>query len=274
MHNERTYPTLLRLFAELGVADPGVGHVDVGASDDGDRPGVGRRARLRAGSSRPWRNLLRPAYLRMLVRDPAVPPARPARLLAGSRAPWTTTDRPCAAFLDAGGFSAYFRRHFMEPLVAAVWSCDPAVALDYPARYLFSSCATTGCSRVLGSPQWRTVDGGSRRVRRRVAAAPRTTSALGTKVTSVLRDADRRRGHRRQRRRCTTFDAVVVATHPDQALSMLAEPTAAQREVLAAMPYSRNVAQLHTDASLLPRAPARARASWNYLRAAATTRRR
>ncbi|HEY6573922.1 MAG TPA: FAD-dependent oxidoreductase, partial [Mycobacterium sp.] len=60
------------------------------------------------------------------------------------------------------------------------------------------------------------------------------------------------------------FDAAVIATHPDQALAALADPTPAERLVLGAMPYSTNHAQLHTDTSVLPRRP-RARASWNYL---------
>ena len=68
----------------------------------------------------------------------------------------------------------------------------------------------------------------------------------------------------------STYDAVVIATHPAQALAMLEAPTPLQRELLAAMPYSPNVALLHTDVSLLPDAPA-ARASWNFHRPADTT---
>ena len=64
------------------------------------------------------------------------------------------------------------------------------------------------------------------------------------------------------------YDGVVIAAHPGQALAMLAAPTALQREVLCAMPYSANVALLHTDTSILPKAEA-ARASWNFLRPAA-----
>ena len=93
-----------------------------------------------------------------------------------------------------------------------------------------------------------------------------TRSALGAKVTVGARDRRRRRGHRRQRRHATTYDAVVIATHPDQALAMLAEPTAAQREVLGAMPYSTNTALLHTDDLACCRGPRAARASWNFLR--------
>ena len=140
----------------------------------------------------------------------------------------------------------------MEPLVASVWSCDPAVALDYPARYLFSFLDHHGMLGVFGSPEWRTVTGGSRTYVERVAAAL-DEIRTGTKVTSVLETADGVEvtdGNGV----VTTYDAVVIATHPGQALAMLAAPTTAQRDVLGALPYSRNVALLHTDTAVLPRA--------------------
>ena len=141
----------------------------------------------------------------------------------------------------------------MEPLVAAVWSCDPAVALDYPARYLFAFLEHHGMLGVFGSPSWRTVTGGSHEYVRRVAAHLDDVRT-GTKVTSVLETPDGVEvtdGNGE----VTTYDAVVIATHPGQALAMLAEPTPAQREVLGAMPYSPNTALLHTDTSLLPADP-------------------
>ena len=153
----------------------------------------------------------------------------------------------------------------MEPVVAAVWSCDPAVALDYPARYLFSFLDHHGMLGVFGSPTWKTVTGGSREYVDRIGALLDDVR-LSTKVTSVLETADGvvvidGNG------RADTYDAVVIAAHPDQALSMLAEPTTAQRTVLGAIPYSANPALLHTDDSVLPRAR-RARASWNFRRVA------
>ena len=151
----------------------------------------------------------------------------------------------------------------MEPLVAAVWSCDPEVALDYPARYLFTFLEHHGMLGVFGSPQWRTVTGGSQRYVAAVAARLQQVRT-GVKVTSVLETADGVEvtdGNGVVQH----FDAVVIATHPGQALAMLAEPTAEQRDVLTAMPYSHNVALLHTDESVLP-SSRHARASWNFRR--------
>ena len=166
-------------------------------------------------------------------------------------------------FLDHGRFSAYFGRHFMEPLVAAVWSCDPEVALDYPARYLFTFLEHHGMLGIFGSPQWRTVSGGSHEYVRRVAAELHEVR-LGTKVTSVLETAagvEITDGNGQ----VTAYDGVVIATHPAQALSMLAAATPLQRSVLEDLPYSPNTALLHTDTSLLPRSR-NAWASWNFAR--------
>ncbi|MET3960636.1 putative NAD/FAD-binding protein/DUF1365 family protein [Marmoricola sp. OAE513] len=261
VHNERTYPTLLRIFAELGVeTQPS----DMSMSVRADQAHGGRGLEW-AGALGPaglfptWRNYLRPSYLRMLTEIPRF--HRQAKKLLDAP---EGADQTLAEFLEAGRFSAYFRRHFMTPLVACVWSCDPAIALEYPARYLFAFLQHHGMLSIYGSPQWRTVTGGSHRYVEKVAAAigrAGGTIHLGTKVTSILESPD---GVAVTDGNGTvhTFDAVVVATHPDQALSMLAEPTALQTELLTAMPYSPNLAQLHTDDSVMPR-HRKAWASWN-----------
>lgn len=256
VHNERTYPVLLRLFRELGIATQD-SEMSLSVRDDGTglqwAGALGPRGLFPSAG-----NLGRPAYLRMITEIPRFH-RRARRLLAEDGEDLVTLRE----FLADGGFTAYFARHFMEPLVAAVWSCDPALALDYPARYLFEFLRHHGMLQVFGSPTWRTVTGGSHEYVGRVAAGV-TEVRTGTKVTSVLETGggvDVTDGNGA----VATYDAVVVATHPGQALAMLAEPTPAQREVLGAIPYSRNVALLHTDTSLLPTGEG-ARASWNYLR--------
>jgi uncharacterized protein len=256
VHNQRTYPTLLRLFAELGVRTQ-PSEMSMSVRDE--------ESRLEYAGARGLRGLFpslsvlaRPRHLRMLGEVTRFHRRARALLTAGP-----ADDRTLRAFLDEAGFTAYFRRHFMEPLVAAVWSCDPDLALDYPARYLFEFLAHHGMLSVSGSPQWRTVVGGSREYVARVAAGLDEVR-VGTKVTSVRETPDA--VHVTDGNGETTaYDAVVVATHPDQALAMLEAPTGAQRDALSAIPYSDNVALLHTDTTLLPRAPG-ARASWNFLR--------
>jgi predicted NAD/FAD-binding protein/DUF1365 family protein len=267
VHNPRTYPVLLRLFAELGVATQD-SEMSMSISDAGSglewAGALGRRGIFPTAG-----HLRRPRYLLMLAEIPRF--HRLARKVVAREVPTGSTtgtgsateDETLREFLARGRFSAYFVRHFMEPLVAAVWSCDPGVALDYPARYLFTFLQHHGMLGVFGSPQWRTVSGGSHEYVRRVAAELADVRT-GSKVTSVLETAagvEITDGNGE----VTTYDGVVIATHPAQALTMLAEPTPLQRAVLADLPYAANTALLHTDTSLLP-GVRNAWASWNFLR--------
>ena len=178
-----------------------------------------------------------PAYLRMLVEVPRF--HRAARRLEP-----TPTTHP-RRVPGPAGFSAYFRRHFMAPLVSAVWSCDPEIALEYPARYLFTFLDHHGMLGVKGSPTWRTVTGGSREYvapgRRRAGRGPhRHQGHLGAR--------DRHRCRRsptataRPRRTTPSWSPPTRAGAED---ARRADP--AQREVLGAIPYSANHTLLHTD---------------------------
>jgi predicted NAD/FAD-binding protein len=252
VHNDRTYPTLCRLFAELGIATK---ETDMSMSVRDDGSGLEYAGARGIGGLFPsWSSLARPRYLLMLAEIKRFHAAA-TRLLQ------TDADgATLGAFLDRHGFSSYFVDHFMTPLVAAVWSCPPGEALRYPARYLFLFLEHHGMLSVFGSPRWRTVVGGSASYVEAILNRIDEVRA-GVPVTSVRRVAD---GVAVTAGATRIFDAAVIATHPDQALLMLAEPTAAERAVLGVIPYCANHAQLHTDESVLPRRP-RARASWNYL---------
>ncbi|MFI7387198.1 NAD(P)/FAD-dependent oxidoreductase [Streptomyces sp. NPDC049813] len=255
VHNRHTYPNLLRLFAELGVATQesemsmSVRCEGCGLEYAGARGPSGLFARPR--------NALRARYLHLLAQVPAF--HRAARRLLTEE---PGSDLTLGAFLDREGFSPYFRTHFVTPVVAAVWSCDDVTAQRYPARYLFRFLAHHGMLSVSGSPTWRTITGGSRSYVERVARGIHTVRT-GTPVRAVQRHPD---GVRLTTEDGTSrsYDAVVVATHPDQALHMLADATPREKEVLGAFRYSRNTTLLHTDTRVLPRARG-ARASWNYL---------
>ncbi len=188
VHNERTYPVLLRLFDELGVATQ-ESEMSLSTSDEGtglEWAGALGASGLFPTTSAPARPPL-PADAR---RDPALPP--PGAAAAGPRRQRVTRhDLTLGEFLDRGRFTPYFRRHFVEPLVAAVWSCDPAVATDYPAAYLFTFLRHHGMLGVFGSPTWRTVAGGSRSYVDRVAAA---IEASGGNVRTGRRSSRCRRG--------------------------------------------------------------------------------
>ena len=264
VYNEPSYPLLTRLFAELAVTTQptemsmSVRCAGCGLRYAGRRGPGGLAAGLRRGGGR---------FLRLLAEVPRFHRAA-RRLLAGDTSrsgdtPGSNTPGGLTfgQFLNDGGYSGYFQAHFAMPLVAAVWSCPPGTALRYPARYLFAFLAHHGMLSVSGSPPWRTVTGGSRcyveRVAERLAGV-----RLGTPVRAVRRYPDGAEV-RDASGRAHRFDAVVIATHPEQALALLAPATRAEREVLGAFGYTSNPALLHTDTNLLPEQPA-VRASWNY----------
>jgi predicted NAD/FAD-binding protein len=254
VHNGRTYPHLLRLFDELGVAtQPADMSMSVRCEGCGLQYAGARGA---AGLFAQRRSLHSPAFLRMLVEVKRF--HRHARRVmdAGS------DELTLRDFLTVGGYSEYFVSHFMVPVVSAVWSAAPGVALRYPARYLFTFLANHGMLSVFGSPSWRTVVGGSRSYVER-AVKGLTAVHVGTPVRAITRtaasvlvrdDADE----------LHSFERVVIATHADTALSLLTDPSEAERTALAAFRYSSNDTVLHTDPAMLPTA-SRARASWNYL---------
>jgi predicted NAD/FAD-binding protein len=254
VHNVRTYPTLIRLFDELGVRSQptemslSVRCLGCGLTYAGSR---GPRGLVpHAGQ------LARPRYLRMLAAVPGFYRAARRLLEVGD------DDQTLGEFLAARGYDRYFTGHFVVPLIAATWSCSAADALAYPARYLFEFLDNHGILSLRRSPSWRTIVGGSASYIGRIGKQL-TRVRTGTPVLAL---------HRRPGGievtgadgRSEQFAAAVVATHPDQALTLLGEPTAAEREVLGAFSYSTSEVALHTDAAVLPKDRA-LRASWNYL---------
>ena len=148
------------------------------------------------------------------------------------------------------------------PQAAAVWSADPKQMWTFPARFLVEFFHNHGMLGFRDRPRWHTVAGGSRRYVQAILAQWEARLHLDTSVTEVRRHADHvlvtPRGADPQR-----YDEVVLATHSDQALQLLADADDRERELLRAIPYQPNEAVLHTDTRMLPRRR-RAWASWNY----------
>jgi uncharacterized protein len=254
VHNAKTYPHLLRLFDELDVAtQPTEMSMSIRCEGCGlEYAG----AKGLAGIFAQPRSIARPAYLRMLLEVKRFHRAAHALLATGS------DELTLGEFLRDGGYSSYFTQHFMVPVVSCVWSTSQSAALGYPARYLFSFLDNHGMLAVAGSPQWRTVIGGSRSYVDK-AVKGLTSVRLTTPVRSITRHHNQVE-IRSEDDVCETFSRVVIATHADTALGLLAEPTDAERDVLGSFGYSRNHTVLHNDQRVLPKAR-RARASWNYL---------
>ena len=166
-------------------------------------------------------------------------------------------------YLAVGRYGAAFRDHHILPMASAIWSAAPADILDFPAEAFLRFHDNHGLLRLTGRPIWRTVAGGSRAYvarlseplgdRMRVGAAVVRIERIGGRV--VVTDANRTQ---------EVFDRVVVATHANEALALLANPSADERSLLGAFRYSRNEAYLHLDETFMPRRRA-AWASWNHV---------
>ncbi len=258
VHNDRTYPNLVRLFAELGVSTVDT-DMSFGVTDrDPASPTVGFTYRATSIDTlfADRRNLANPTMWRMLADIGRF--YRRARKLLADPDPSISLDQ----FLDANRFSRDFVELHLRPMCAAVWSADPSTFGDFPAISLLTFLKNHGLLGVGGRPQWRTIPGGSRTYVDAIAARFSGRIRLALPVTGVERSAFdtvmvfTARG-------VEEFDAVVLAVHSDQALAMLTRPTEAERATLGAIRYQPNRATLHTDTTLL--SPVRkAWAAWNY----------
>lgn len=251
VYNEPAYPNLTALFAHLGVATQPAEmsfavSLDEGALEYSGSGLAGLFAQRRnAVSPRFWsmlRDLAR--FYREAPRD-----AAHAGLL------------PLDDYLRANGYGRAFREDHLYPMAAAIWSTPAAQVGRYPTEAFVRFCENHHLLTLGARPAWRTVQGGSREYVRKLAAAigdVRTGEAAlalrrGADGVTVVTGAGPRR-----------HDHVVLACHADQALRLLGDASAAERDVLGAFAYSRNVAVLHSDPALMPRRRA-AWSSWNYL---------
>jgi predicted NAD/FAD-binding protein len=251
--NDRTYPNFVALLERLGVPSQ---ESSMSFSVRDEATGLEYNGTSLNALFAQRRNLLRPSFLAM-VRDILRFNREAAGLLDEPGA-----DLPLAEFLDRGRYGRAFIAHYVVPMGAAIWSTDPASMMRFPARFFVRFLHNHGMLTVDDRPTWRTIRGGSARYVEKLTAPFRDRIHLGTPVEQVRRIPGgalvKPRGHEALR-----FDAVFLACHSDQALALLADPTDAEREVLAAIPYQRNDAVLHTDARLMPRRRL-AWAAWNY----------
>jgi predicted NAD/FAD-binding protein len=264
--NERTYPNLINLLAELKVA---TAKSDMSFSVQ--VPGAfGTRGLEWSGSSlntvfAQRGNLVNPRFLRML-RDLLRFNALATRLAEAGRD--AELSQPLGAFLDAHRFSTEFRDWYFLPMIGCIWSCPTDQMLQFPVATMIRFCHNHGLIQVANRPQWWTVRGGARHYVEKIVTGLRD-KRLNTPVRLVERDAEGVRVVTDGR--VERFDRLVLATHSDQALALLREPTPQEREALGAIRYQPNRAVLHTDASVLPQRRM-AWAAWNYERAQAADR--
>ncbi len=259
--NERTYPGLIGLFAEL--------QVQTSASDMSfsvQTPHAsGQRAMEWSGSNlntvfAQRSNLLSPTFLGMfrdVLRFNTL-----ANALA-DRGQDHALMQPLGEFLEDHKFGSAFRHWYLLPMLGCIWSCPTDQMLQFPVATMVRFCHNHGLIQVVNRPQWFTVTGGAKHyVEKLLQHIPRTH--LQTPVKRIERNGSEARVFTASG--SEDFDGVVLACHADQALSLLAQPSPQEQALLGAIRYHPNKAVLHTDTSVMPKKKL-AWAAWNYERA-------
>ena len=256
VYNELNYPNLVALFRQLRV-ETVASEMSFGVSlDDGRLEYSGSNAN---GLFAQRRNSLRPRFWRML--------SDIRRFYASANGYLETIAGSCSIseLLDRERYSKAFVEDHLVPMAAAIWSASREDIRNYPADAFIRFFDNHGLLNLGQRPQWHTVKGGSREYVARLLADSKVKLAAATRVAKVIREKDSVRvvavdGG------VEIYDEVVIATHADQALSLLDDADETERAVLGAFDYSSNRAWLHTDESFMPRRRA-AWSSWNYLQA-------
>lgn len=255
--NDWTYPNFITLLNKLGVEAQAS---DMSFSVKCERTGLEYNGTSLNTLFAQRRNLLRPSFYRM-IRD----------ILRFNRESLSLLDLPepgpsLGVYLEDHRYSKEFIEQYIVPMGAAIWSADHATMRGFPARYLVQFFKNHGMLSVDDRPTWRVIKGGSQRYMEKLVVPFRDRILLNSPVESIIRHPESvevRARLNRGERRAFSFDAVVLASHSDQSLAMLADPSQREREILGAIGYQENEAVLHTDAALLPRRRL-AWAAWNY----------
>ena len=260
VYNERTYPGLIQLFKDLQVQTAAS---DMSFSVQSHWGTSGRKLEWNGASLNSVfaqrSNVLRPAFWQLL-RDILRFNALATRLAQAHND--GALMQPLQAFLDTHGFGTHFRDAYLLPMLGCIWSCPTSQMLEFPAATMVRFCDNHGLLQVNNRPQWFTVQGGAKHyvqaITQGIADKRLNTSVLGISRNEsgvLLRTAQG----------VELFDEVVLATHADQALRLLEQPSAQEQELLGAIRFQANHAVLHTDESVMP-SKRLAWAAWNYQR--------
>jgi len=253
--NDATYPNLIALFKHLGV-ETKISDMSFGVSlrgGDTEYSSVDTSAFLCGG-----RNLISPRFWSMTWDLLRFYRNAPLELLA-------TRDSMISLgeYLNGRGYGDAFQRDHLLPQAAAIWSASMGDIHQYPACAFVRFFENHGLLKLKGRPAWRTVEGGSRAYVEKLTAGYADRARLNAGAVSIRRDGggvwvrDAQGNSER-------YDDVVIATHGDEALAMLEDPSLEERTLLRAFRYAKNRAILHTDAAFMPRREP-LWASWNYV---------
>lgn len=254
VYNEQNYPNLTALFDYLDVPTKASNMTFAASIDSGrfEYSGTGLNGLFGQRA-----NMVNPRFWAML--SDLLRFYRTAPLLLDHS---KNLDITLGAFLAANGYSQAFTRDHILPMGAAIWSTTAQDMLDYPLAAFVRFFESHGLLKLVNRPQWRTVDGGS------TEYVQRLTKPFSDKIIRSAASSIRRLGNKvevqTQNGASHIFDDVVIATHADDALTLLADPSDAERRCLGAFRYTKNETYLHTDENLMPKRK-RVWSSWNYI---------
>ncbi|WP_337049379.1 NAD(P)/FAD-dependent oxidoreductase [Serratia fonticola] len=255
VYNDRTYPRFMGLLSELGISGQ---KTQMSFSVHNPQSGLEYNGHTLTSLFAQRRNLVNPAFwglLRDIVRF--------NRLAKEALAGDVNENATLETFLEQHGFSAFFARHYILPMGAAIWSSSLQEMRRFPLPLFLRFFEHHGLLDVTHRPQWYVVRGGSREYVRAILTqlGDRLTLHLNAPVQQVIRHNGGVEIQLAQSNH--TFDQVIFACHSSQALAMLAHPTPAESEVLGDIGWQHNEVVLHSDPRWLP-VRERAWASWNY----------
>lgn len=252
--NDRTYPMFIKLLSLLGVESQAT---DMGFSVSCRQHNFEYSGTSFGGLFAQRKNLFKPHYWRMLGQILRF--NRACTQLHNSQE--IPADLTLGDYLEREGYSTFFQQYYILPMVAAIWSSDLATAANIPLLFFIRFFHNHGLLTVNRQPQWYTIKGGSHQYLEPLTKSFKERIRTNCAVQWVKRYADgvtvcSSAGEQQ-------FDEIIFACHSDQALALLADPSADEHAILSAIPYQKNTVSLHMDTRLLPKARA-AWASWNY----------
>ena len=270
--NRKTYPRLVRLFEEI--------QAPISPSEMSFSVSINASEKLNTSKKIEWAgndinsffgqrsNLLSPSFWRMaydiLRFNRMATQLATAQIAAGHH--YKEPDETIANFLDRNRLSQSFRENYFLPMIGAIWSCSVEQMLEFPIQTMVRFCHNHGLLQIQNRPQWLTIKGGSREYVKRIVAA---LEQHGIKIRrEAVSRVNTSRGDSNQvevisKSGSEIFDEVVLACHSDQTLDLVDGINQETRNILAAIPYQKNRAILHTDTRFLPEEK-RCWAAWNY----------
>lgn len=258
--NDATYPLFRKFLARLGV-EARVSEMSFGFQCQ--RTGLVYAGTDLNGLFAQRRNLVNPGFYRFLLEIVRFSKQAREDLDMGDISQVTLGE-----YLERGRYSTFMIENYLVPMAAAIWSTPTRQIHAFPAGPFLHFFRNHGLLSFRNRPLWRTVVGGSHAYVKAFAKDFKGTLHLDSAVQGVNREAGRVRltlpdGETQ------IFDQVVIATHADQALRLLQDPTELEQQLLSPWQYQLNQTVLHTDSSILPRQK-HAWAAWNFTREART----